>query len=111
MSMDSKMVGFMQFDTGAGSVTPNRAYNCTIVRTADGDYNITLGQGGVDGALCDVSAVATSGAAAGAGTARVVNVTHTSDTVKRVQIRDDAGAFALASVNISFRKFPPLPAP
>lgn len=111
MSMEAKLVAFMAFDTGAGSVTPARAYNCTIARTADGNYVMTLGNGGVDEDVCEIAAVATTGAAAGAGTARVVNVIHTSDTVKNVMVRDDAGAFALASVNISFRKLPPLPTP
>lgn len=111
MAMEPKLVGFIAFDTGAGTVTAQRAYNATVARTADGDYNVTIGQAGVDEDLCEISASATSGAAVGVGTARIINVIHTSDTVKRVLVRDDVGALALATVNIAFRRLPPLPTP
>lgn len=110
--MESRLVAFAAFATGAGTVTPVRMYNCTIARTADGDYDLTIGQGGVDVSLMIVASNARAGAAAGAGTARIVNVTSTSDTVKRIQIRDDAGVFAIAeAVHIEIKKMPPLPTP
>lgn len=113
MAMTSKIVGFIVFSTGAGTLVPLRAYNATVTRTADGDYDVTLGQGGVDSLVCEIaSAVTSAGVAGGAGTARILNVFHTSDTVKRLIIRDDTGALAaISAVSISFRRLPPLPAP
>lgn len=116
--MESKIVAFVVFSTGAGTLAVSRAYNCAVTRTADGDYDVSIGPspvngvGGIDSALCDIAAnVTPPGAGGGAGTARILNVIHTSDTVKRVLIRDDAGAFALGAVAITFRRMPPLPAP
>lgn len=100
----SEDVAFAEFATGAGTVTTNRAVNCVVTRTADGDYIVTLGDP-IANANMSVDVDCSSGAAAGAGTARVVNVTSTSDTVKVVQVRDDAGAFALvASLRIYFKR-------
>lgn len=113
--MDSKLVAHAVFDTGAGTVTPQRLYNCTVTRTADGDYDITMGNaqgvGGVAEDVCEMRYFVTAGEIAGIGTARLLSVIHTSNTVKRVQVRNDAGAFALALVGIAFYKMPPLPTP
>lgn len=106
------MVAYALFVAGAGTVTPVRMYNCTVSRTADGDYDLTIGNGGVDGTLMMPIVTLHADAAGGAGTARIPNVSNTSDTVKRIQIRDDTGTLVWpGGVFVKIEKMPPLPTP
>jgi hypothetical protein len=114
--MQPVLIGYVMFDTGAGTVTPIAEYGGNISRTADGDYNFDMsmnaqGAGGVNEDLCEVRYALTSGDVAGAGTARILNVIHTANSVKRLLIRSDTGALALASGVVAFYRMPPLPTP
>lgn len=97
MSMEAKLIAFVNFVPG-NPPTVAKAYNCTVARTAAGDYNVTIGEGGGDASQTMVTATAGTAAGAGAGTARCPSVIQTSDTVKRIQTRDDAGALADAAL-------------
>lgn len=96
MSMDPKLIAFIAF-TPASPPVVTKAYNCSVARTAAGDYNITVGEGGADASQCIVNPIAATAAAGGATSARCPSVIQTSDTVKRVQTRDDAGTLADAA--------------
>lgn len=106
MSMDPKLVAFIAFTPGTPPVVA-KAYNCSVARVADGDYNITLGEGGADSSVCVPSVTPATAAAGGATSARIPSVIQTSDTVKRVQTRDDAGTLANAAFMwVSFERIP-----
>lgn len=96
MSMTAQLIAFVAFTPGNPPVVA-KAYNCTVARTAAGDYNLTIGEGGGDSTQTIVNPVAATAAAAGATSARCPSVIQTSDTVKRVQTRDDAGTLADAA--------------
>ncbi len=105
MSMEEKVVAFMHATIdGEGTPIPDRAYNCTLAVNGVGDYTVTIGQGGVDRQLCQI--VLTSETST-----RNPSTIHTSDTAKRIQFRDAAGALADSSFNIEIKKLPPLPTP
>ncbi len=112
MSMEQKVVawGRVTFDA-EGGVVASRLYNCSVadVGAGVGDFNVTIGNGGVDRQLCQIKLRASSATAVGAnGT-----TSHTSDTVKRIQFRDAAGTLAAPTVAAYFEicKMPPLPTP
>ena len=60
----------------------------SVTRTAAGIFVVTLEAGGIDASEC---VVATS---VGLGTAQMLSVVHTSDTVKTILSFSDAGAAA-----------------
>lgn len=79
--------------------------NCSVARTAAGDWNVTLGDQGIDAAHC-VAVVSVDNGAIG----MCSSVTHTSDTVKRV-VTITATTSALANpsgglVTVRFVKLP-----
>lgn len=96
------LIGFARCTTGAGVITTDNAYNCSVARTADGDYNVTIGQGGVDATACIASVVPDNAAVS-------QSCTHTSDTVKRIRFSDAAGALVLpGGFNVAFWRMPPV---
>lgn len=109
MSMEPKTIAYahVTFD-GEGGVVAARLYNCTVADAGAGvgDFNLTLGQGGADRQLCQCVITPEDTATCTGSTI------HTSDTVKRIQFRDDAGALA-APVRawIEVKRMPPLPTP
>lgn len=106
MSMNPKLAAFIAFTPGNPPVVA-KAYNCTVARVAAGDYNITVGEGGVDQSYAAITPTVGTGAAGGATTARIPSVIQTSDTVKRVQTRDDAGTLADASyLTVAIERLP-----
>lgn len=104
MSMEEKVVAYMHATIDENVLIVDRAYNCTLAENAAGDYSLTVGQGGVDRHLCQIVVSAETAE-------RAATTIHTSDTVKRIQFRDAAGALASSSFNIEIKKLPPLPTP
>lgn len=83
-----------------------RFFNCVLSANAAGDYNLTIGgSGGADLEVCNVIV------ASGAGSVgSIQSVIHTSNTVKRIQFRDDEGVIADPdSFWVEIKRYPPLP--
>lgn len=82
------LVAFARATCAEGSVTTDRAYNCALSFTADGDYNVTIGKGGAndDNEAIEVEAELAAGDAVGS----VPSAISTSNTVKRLQFRTAA---------------------
>ncbi len=112
MSMEPKTVAYVRASIDAeGVVTATRRYNCTLVRSGVGEYDITIGEGGADVQLCMVDAVSQTGALAGAGSVRAPSVIQTSDTVKHVQFRaDDGDLYDPNGFWIEIKRYAPIPA-
>lgn len=112
MSMEPKTVAYVRASIdGEGIVTAERRYNCTLAKSGTGDYDITIGEGGADLRLCMVDAVSQTASAAGATSVRAPSVIHTSDTVKKVQFRNDAGDVTdPAGFWIEIKRYAPIPA-
>lgn len=90
--MQPKIVAYCQATIDAeGSITSTSAYNCQITDAGVGDFNITLGEAGVDSGSMMPVVTPVSGAAGGAGTAVNATVHSTNDTTVRVRFFDDAG--------------------
>ncbi len=114
MSMEPKIAAYAYVTFDEGAVTAQVAYNCTVADAGagDGDFNLTIGEGGVDRELCIIKAIAETAAGDGATSARNASTIHTSDTVKRIQFRDDAGTIvAPVAAWIEIKRMPPLPEP
>ncbi len=93
--MKPTLVAYVQAEIdGEGSITTNKRYNCQIAGAGVGIYDITIGQGGVDDPRMSASIVPRTALPGGAGTTRSPVLSSTSDTVKRVQFYNDAGALA-----------------
>ncbi len=108
MSMEEKVVAFAHVTwANAGIPQATRAYNCTVAAGAvPEEINVTIGEGGADRTLCQIVAVANRAGLASPSTI------HTSDTVKRIQFRDAAGALvAPLTAYIEIKRLPPLPPP
>lgn len=86
--MRKTLVAFMRATCAEGSVTADRAYNCTVAFTADGDYNLTVGKAGAnaDNQVLEIEPEVAVNDALG----RVPSAIDTSDTVKRIQFRTAA---------------------
>lgn len=85
--MRKTLVGFVRATCAEGSVTANRAYNCAVSFTADGDYTISLGKGGAAESNMVVEIETELGAGDALGSIPSV-VNANSNTSKRVQFRN-----------------------
>lgn len=107
--MRKTLVAFMRATCAEGSVTVDRAYNCTVAFTADGDYNLTIGKGGADvgNMIPEVETELAVGNAVGS----VPNIISTSDTVKRLQFRTFAAGVLTEPVGFGISIYRLGPAP
>lgn len=106
MSMEEKIVAFARVTWTEAGVVAQSAYNCTVADAGSGvgDIDVTIGEGGVDRTLCQIVVTPDIVAASAATTI------HTSDTVKRIQFRDDSGALTTPDgAWIEVKRLPPLP--
>lgn len=83
--MRKTLVAYMRATCAEGAVVANRAYNCSIAFTADGDYDLTIGSGGANGdnQIVEIETELAVGDAVGS----VPNTAVVTDTVKRLQFR------------------------
>ena len=104
--LNMRPVAFACFDTSVDSIEVKTRYRCSVAFSEEGVYDITLDQD-LDEDYMDVSSAVRGGTTEGAGTVRSLTVVSTSNTVKRLLVRDDTGAFATpATINITFRRMP-----
>lgn len=97
--MRKTLVGFARCTTGAGTVVADRAYNATVARVADGDYNVTVGKGGAnaDNCLIEIETELAAGSVVGSNSM----ASQTSDTVKRLQFRNATNGALAAPVGFA----------
>lgn len=108
MAMEPKVVAWCHVSWTQEGVIADHAYNCTVADAGAGvgDLDLTIGEGGVDRQLCQISVTPDLGDSSSATTI------HTSDTVKRIQFRADDGSLETPDgAWIEVKRLPPLPAP
>lgn len=110
MSMEPTIIAYARIRFTQEGVVASPAYNCTAADAGSGvgDFDLTIGEGGVDRTQCQIVVIGDSGGLA------APSVIHTSDTVKRIQFRDAAGALVTPTNNVAWvevHRLPPLPAP
>jgi hypothetical protein len=93
-------VAFARVTGGTGAAVA--AKDCTTARSGAGDYDVTLGEA-CPALGCSIQVTSETAA-------RMVRITHTSDTVKRVRTFNAAGAAADASFTIVVKKILASPA-
>lgn len=105
--MTPALVAFARVTAAAGAgIVVDNALGCTVTKTADGDYDVNIGnaQGvpGLDKNECIVQITPDT-------PDRTYSCTHTSDAVKRLRFSDNLGALAApGGFNVAFWRMPPV---
>lgn len=100
MLRNAELMACGHVQTDGTTVAPFYAEGCTVARAGAGLYDVTVDPGINPGAAAsEVTLLVTVETAA-----RQARVSHTSDTVKRITIEDNAGAAADAAFNFELKR-------